>query len=111
MPDMTQSIHRRSYVKEIVLIVCIIAVSGVFSYSLFGPGGYRDLQKARLELHERRAHVNALQIDIERRTKNTIAMDEDALGAGHPEALELLEKKAREHGYARDGEYIQRLSD
>jgi len=103
--------YRRSYVKEIVLILCIIAVSGILSYTLFGPGGYRDLQKARLELYERRAHVNALAGDIERRTKNTDAIDEEALKSGHPEALELLEKKAREHGYAREGEYIQRVSD
>jgi hypothetical protein len=108
---MTKLMYRRSYAKEIVLIICIVAVSGILSYSLFGPGGYRDLQKARLELYERQAHVRALEIDIERRTKNAKAIDEDALTSGHPEALRELEKKAREHGYAREGEYIQRIPE
>ena len=108
---MTQLIHRRSYVKEIVLIICIVAVSGVLSYSLFGPGGYRDLQKVQLELHERQARVRKLEINLERRTESAKAIDEDALKSGHPEALDLLEKKAREQGYAREGEYIQRTPE
>jgi len=108
---MTQLKYRRSYVKEIILIICIVAVSGILSYSLFGAGGYRDLQKARQELYVRQAHVRALEIDIERRTENALAIDEDALKSGRPEALRLLEQKAREHGYARDGEYIQQIPD
>jgi len=103
--------YRRSYLKEIVLIICILAVSGFFSYSLFGPQGYRDLQKSRMELHERRERVSALEHDVERRTENAGAIDEDALKSGSTEALELLEKRAREYGYARDGEYIQRIPD
>jgi cell division protein FtsB len=106
---MTQSKRRRSYVREIVLIICIVAVSGILFYSLFGPGGYRDLQKARMDLYGRQTRVRALEIDIERRTANANAIDEDALKSGRPEALEMLEKKAREHGYARQGEYIQRI--
>ena len=109
--NMTQLKYRRSYVKEIILIICIVAVSGILSYSLFGPGGYRDLQKARLELYARQAHVRALETDIERRTENAKAIDEDALKSGLPEALRWFEQKAREHGYAREGEYIQRTPD
>ena len=108
---MTREIHRRSYTKEIASIVCILMVSCFLSYSLFGPGGYRDLQKSRAELHERQARVRALETDVERRTENANAMDEDALKAGRAEALELLERRAREYGYARDGEYIQRIPD
>ena len=108
---MTQLVHRRSYVKEIVLIICIVAISGILSYSLFGPGGYRDLQKVRLELHERQARVRKLEINLERRTENAKAIDEDALKSDHPEALDLLEKKARQQGYAREGEYIQRIPE
>lgn len=110
---MTQSVkmNRRSYVREIVLIICIVAVSGILSYGLFGPGGYRDLQKARMELHVRQARVRALEADIGRRTATAGAIDEDALSSGHPKAFELLEKKAREHGFARQGEYIQRVLD
>jgi len=108
---MPQLIYRRSYVKEIVLIICIVAVSGTLSYSLFGPGGYRDLQRARLELYEQQARVQDLEDKVKRRAKNADAIDEEALKTGRPEALELLERKAREHGYARDGEYIQRIPD
>ena len=109
--NMTRVTRRRSYVKEIVSIICIVAVSGFLSYSLFGPGGYRDLQKTRMELQERRERVRLLEIDIERRMENAIAIDEDALKSGNPEALELLERRAREQGYARQGEYIQRVPD
>ena len=108
---MTQSIHRRSYVKEIVMIVCVVAVSGILSYSLFGPGGYRDLQKAWTELSERQAQVRRLESDVERRTENARIINEDALMSGSPEALELFERKAREQGYARQGEFIQRIHD
>ena len=108
---MTRSTYRRSYIKEIVSITCIVAVSGFLSYSWFGPGGYRDLQKARLELREREKRVHTLETDIELRMENANAIDEDALKSGRTEALELLEKRAREYGYARDGEYIQRIND
>ena len=108
---MTKVLHRRSYVKEIILIVCIITVSGILPYSMFGPGGYCDLQKARRELYERQAHLHKLEFEIEQRAKNAKAIDEEALISGHPETLDLLEKKAREQGYAREGEYIQRIPD
>jgi len=108
---MTQSMNRRSYSREIVLIICIVAVSGILSYGLFGPGGYRDLQKARMDLNGRQARVRALETDIERRTEKAGAMDEDALKSGRLEALDALERKAREQGYARQGEYIQRIVD
>jgi len=110
-PKTTRAIHRRSYVKEVVSIICIVAASCFLSYSLFGPGGYRDLQKARMELHERQSNVKTLEIDVEQRTGNANAIDEDALKSGRTEALELLERRAREYGYARDGEYIQRMPD
>ena len=108
---MTRLKNRRSYITDIVMIIYILAVSGIISYSLFGPGGYRDLQKARFELNERAAHITALEIDLEKRKETAETMDEDALKTGRPEALELMEKKAREQGYAREGEYIQRIPD
>ena len=91
------------------MIGCIIVVTGIMSYSLFGPGGYQDLQKARLELYERQTRVDNLDANIKQRTENARAIDEDALESGLPETLDLLEKKAREQGYAREGEYIQRI--
>ena len=109
--NMTRAMHRRSYIKEIVSIICIVLASCFLSYSLFSPGGYCDLQKARMELRERQSSVRSLEIDVERRMENANAIGEDALKAGRAETLELLEKRAREYGYARDGEYIQRIPD
>ena len=105
---MTRLRNRRSYLKDIVLIIFILAVSGILSFTLFGPGGYRDLQKARLELYERKVRINRLEYEVETRKKTVEALDEEALKAGRPEALELLEKTARDQDYGREGEYIQR---
>ena len=109
--NITRAIHQRSYVREIVAITCIVVASSFLSYSLFSHGGYRDLQKARMELHERQARVNALEIDIEQRAENANTIDEEALKSGRMETLELFERRAREYGYARDGEYIQLITD
>ena len=109
---MTRFIHQNPYIrKEIILIICIVTVFTILSYSLFARGGYRDLQKSRLELHERQIRVDALKIDVDRREKNIKAIDDDALKSGNPEALLLMEIKAREQGYARAGEYVQRVPD
>jgi len=105
---MTRLRNRRSYLKDLVLSIFIIAVSGILSFTLFGPGGYRDLQKAQFELYERKSRINELEYEVETRKKTVEALDEEALKSGRPEALELLEKTAREQGYGREGEYIQR---
>ena len=108
---MIKSLHRRSYTRDIVLIICIVAITGIASYSLFGAGGFRDLQKAWQELQERQVRVNDLENEIKLRTQNADAIDDEALKSGHPETLELLERRAREQGYAREGEFIQRIPD
>ena len=108
---MANSINRRSYIKEIILIVCIVAFAGIMLYTLFGPEGLKDLQKARIEMQERQERVDALEDEIKKRTRNADAIDEDALRSGRPETLDLLERRAREQGYAREGEYIQRILD
>ena len=108
-PNMTRVKRRRSYVNEIIAIICVLLASGFLSYSLFGPGGYRDLQESRMELRERQVRVNKLEADVERRTENANAMDEESLKSGRPDALEMLERRAREYGYAREGEYIQHV--
>jgi cell division protein FtsB len=94
--------HQPSYKKELLSIVGIVAVFGILIASLFGPGGYRDLQKSRLELRARQIKVDTLEIDNYRRMRNIEALRSD------PDAQE---RKARENGYARENEIIQRLPE
>ena len=103
--------YRRSYKKELGLILCIVAVSAILSFTLFGGGGFRDLQKSRAELQERQERVRNMEARINRHMENINTLSEDAIRSNDPEALKLLEEKARDHGYAREGEYIQRLPE
>ena len=54
---MTRQKNRISHKKELYYILCIVAVLVVLLFSFLGPGGYRDLQKARLQLQEQRVRV------------------------------------------------------
>ena len=99
---MTRFRHQPSYKKELLAIVSIIAVFGMLALSLFGPGGYGDLHKSRMERRERQVRVDALKIDNYRRMKNIEALRSD------PNAQE---RKARENGYVRENEIIQRLPE
>ena len=94
--------HQPSYVKEFLAIACIITVFGILALSLFGPSGYGEMQKSRLERRERQGRVNALMIDNHRRKENIEALRSD------PDAQE---RKARENGYVRENEIIQRLPE
>ena len=98
---MARSRKRLSYKKECYYICCIVALVFILLLSYFGPGGYRDLQKARLEVQEKRTHVEELKSENDERMKTIEALrsDEDA-----------LEGYAREKGYAKDGEIILRLT-
>ncbi len=98
---MARSRKRLSYKKELYYIGCIVALVVILLLSFFGPGGYRDLQKARLELQEKRIHVDELRRDNDERMKSIEELRYDN-GA--------LEGYAREKGYAKEGEIIQRLS-
>ena len=106
---MTRVKRRRSYIQEIIAIVFVILASGFLTYSLFGPGGYRDLQESRLALRERQMRVDQLKADVVRRAENANTIDEESLKSGRPDALEMLERRARAYGYAREGEYIQHI--
>jgi cell division protein FtsB len=99
---MAYSKHRPSHKKEAAYIVCIIFVAGILSLSLFGPGGYRELRAARLELQEQRARVDELKRDNYRRIKNIEALRS---------SKEEWERNAREKGYGRAGEIIQHLPE
>jgi cell division protein FtsB len=94
--------YRLSHKKELYYISCIVAVLAILLFSLLGPGGYRDLQKARLELQERRVRVDALRQDNAERKKTIEALRFNK---------NALEKIARDRGYGRVGELSQRIPD
>ena len=98
---MARSRKRLSYKKELYYICCIVAFVVILLFSFFGPGGYRDLQKSRIELQEKRSRVEELKRENNERKQSIreLQSDEDA-----------LEGYAREKGYAREGEIIQRIS-
>jgi cell division protein FtsB len=92
---------RLSYKKELYYIGCIVSLVVILLLSLFGPGGYRDLQKARLELKQKQESVEELKRNNQMRMQSIEALRSD------PDALE---RYAREKGYAKEGEIIQHLS-
>jgi cell division protein FtsB len=97
---MARSKRRTSYKKELYYILCIAVLLGVLLFSFFGPGGYRDLQKARLDLQEQRVRVEELKRKNFERMKSINELRSNR-GA--------LEKYAREKGYGKEGEIIQQL--
>ena len=97
---MAYSKRRISHKKEVYYILCIIALLAVMSFSLFGPGGYRDLRKARIELQEQRVRVEELRRKNSERMKSIDELRSDK---------KALEKYAREKGYGKQGEIIQQL--
>ncbi len=97
---MARSRSRISHKKELYYILCIVALILILGFGIFGPGGYRELRKARLELQEQRSRVDGLKRDNNERKKSIEALRSDK-GA--------LEKYAREKGYGREGEIIQQL--
>lgn len=99
---MARSRKRLSYKKECYYICCIVALTLILLLSYFGPGGYRDLQKARLDLMDMRIHVRELERDNNERMKTIEKLRSDK---------EALEEYAREKGYAKEGEIILRLSE
>lgn len=94
--------NRLSHKKEIYYILCIVVLAVIMLFSLFGPGGYRDLRNARIALQEQRARVDELKHSNYERIKNIEALRSDK---------EALERYAREKGYGRDGEIIQHLPE
>ena len=98
---MARSRKRLSYKKELYYICCIMALLSILLLSFFGPGGYRDLQKSRLELQEKRERVDELRRDNSDRRESIEELGPNGDG---------LEGYAREKGYAKEGEIIQRLS-
>jgi cell division protein FtsB len=97
---MAHSRHRLSHKKELYYILCIVAVLVLLLITFVGPGGYRELQKARLELQEQHIRVDQLERQNCERMQAIEKLRSDR---------SALEKYAREKGYGKEGEIIQQL--
>ncbi len=97
---MARKKNRLSHKKEVYYILCILTLLVILLYSVLGPGGYRELQKARLELREQRVRVEKLKQSNNERMQSIEALRSDK---------EALEKYAREKGYGKEGEIIQQV--
>jgi cell division protein FtsB len=99
---MTYRKNRLSHKKEFYYILCIIALIGILLFSIWGPGGYRDLAKARLELQMQRERVENLKRSNYERSRFIQELK------SNPDALEQY---AREKGYGRDGDIVQEFPE
>ena len=97
---MTRQQNRISHKKELYYILCIVAILVVLLFSFLAPGGYRDLNKARLQLQEQRVRVEALK-----RNNSELLKSIEALQSNR----KALEKAARQQGYGRVDEIIQQI--
>ncbi len=95
--------NRPSYKKELYYILCIVAVMVILLFSFWGPGGYRDLAKARLDLQAQRANGE----DLKRRNYEKTRTIDDLKNNNR----DAWEKHARENGYGREGDIIQQLPE
>jgi cell division protein FtsB len=94
--------RRTSHKKELYYLVCLVSVLMILLFSVLGPGGYRDLRRARLELQEQRTRVDRLTRENAEKIKEISKLRTD------PNALE---RYAREKGYGRPDEIIQQLPE
>jgi cell division protein FtsB len=94
---MAHSRARISHKKELYYILCIVALVVILLFTVLR---YRDLQKARLQLQEQRMHVDEIRGDNQERMQVIEALRSDK---------DALERYAREKGYGKEGEIIQRL--
>jgi len=93
---------RLSHRRELYYIICIFALLAVLLFSFFGPSGYREMRRARLELEAQRTRVDQLKHSNSERMKNIEALRSDEA---------TLERYAREKGYGREGEIIQQVPE
>jgi cell division protein FtsB len=93
---------RPSHGKEIYYILCIVIVVIISLSSIWGPGGYLELRKAKQDLENQRNRVDALKKSNEDRMGSIQALRSDP---------ETLEKRAREKGYGKSDEIVQQLPE
>jgi cell division protein FtsB len=89
-----------AYAKEIGYLLCIVIILTILLFSIFGPRGYKDLRRAKLDLQQQRARVEKLN-----RENQNLKASIEAFRSNKTVQEEYLRQK----GYAREGEKIQRL--
>jgi cell division protein FtsB len=89
--------RKLSHAKELYYILCIVVVAVGAMFSVWGPGGYLQMRKARAELEARRARVKEMQKDNAERYDRILKLQSD------PAAMEEL---ARQKGFGREGEIV-----
>jgi cell division protein FtsB len=99
---MTHTRSRISHKKELYYILCIVVLTLILLFTFLGPGGYRDLRQAQIELEEQKARVEELKRENSERIQSIEALRHDK---------EAIERYAREKGYGREGEIIQHLPE
>jgi cell division protein FtsB len=99
---MARSKRRISHKKELYYIVCIVALFAILIFSIFGPGGYRELQKSQIELQAVRERIDRLKRENLQRVKNIDQLRTDK---------QAIEKIAREKDYAKPDEIIQQVPE
>jgi hypothetical protein len=84
--------YRKYCGKETWFVLCLIAQLGILCFGYFGPGGYRELRRLRLQYQELRVQVGELRRDMHR----------EHLPLSSPE----WERMAREKSYSKEGNII-----
>jgi cell division protein FtsB len=97
---MAYSKNRLSHKRELYYIICIVSFIVIMLVSLFGPGGYRDLRKAKMDLKRQQERVDELERSNQERRQSIERLRSDK---------DTLEGIARERGYGRQDEIIQQL--
>jgi cell division protein FtsB len=97
---MTYFRSRPAYAKEVYYLICLVLVVVISLFSIWGPGGYIELRKARSQLEAQRVRVEALRQSNAERLLAIQSLRSD------PNALE---KYARSKNYAQKGEIVQQL--
>jgi cell division protein FtsB len=97
---MAYSKNRPSHKRELYYIICIVSFIVIMLFSFLGPGGFRDLRRARADLKKRQQSVDELERSNQERRQyiEELRSNKDA-----------MEGIARKRGYGREDEIIQQL--
>jgi cell division protein FtsB len=94
--------RRPSHAREIYFILFIVFVVATLSFSIWGPGGYREMRRVQRELQQHTARVADLERSNRQRMQAIQALKSNP---------RTFEKYAREKGYAGPGEIVQQLPE
>ncbi len=97
---MTSRRKNKSHLKELYYIVLIVIAIMSAIFSFWGPGGFLEMKRARVELETHRARIELLKRSNSERMQSINALKSD------PQAQE---KYAREKGYGRKGEIVLQI--